>query len=103
MVETVIARIQESGGAAFETKHGFVATIPLDGEWIFGLGPDLNELVEAMVESDGLASEADGLVIKPYLERDEAIAEMESFAEGNFVVLTIPSDYVMTPIVPSHR
>jgi hypothetical protein len=44
----------------------------------------------ALEESDGLASEKDGVVVKPYLEFQEAIDELESFTQGQHEVLTSP-------------
>lgn len=95
-IEDAVRKITSINGAVYKFEDGFVATIPLDSEWMFGYGPNLEDLLVALEQSDGWASEKNGMVIKPYLEFDDAIEEMESFTDGEHEVLT-PSQKPASP------
>lgn len=79
MSQQAVKKIAALGGLAFEIENGYAATIPLDGDWVVGVGADLDDVLDIMQNSDGKAMEVDGVHVVPYLDRDDAVAEMETY------------------------
>lgn len=88
--KVTIDKIKELGGTAYVGKYGFLTAIPLGDDWMFGRGADLESLIEAVEASDGLASETDGIIIKPYLTETDALDEVKSYVGNDSVFVTGP-------------
>jgi hypothetical protein len=80
--------LRQRGGLAATDAAGetVFAAIPIDGEWVTGLGrKSLDHVVAMILASDGLAGEREGVTIVPHLTRDDALAYAEE--EGCTVAL----------------
>lgn len=78
MTETdSLDELRQHGGIAYADAAGATrfAALPLDGEWVTGLGADgLDHIVAMIRASDGLVGDWEGVTIVPHLTLDDVRA-----------------------------